>query len=248
MKKFVLALFCLGVGSLAFGLDVKTMATDQPPKFVMKDGVFSGFGIDVLRGLEKIDPQLHFVFPSKTFTPIARVVKGLEDGEIDVYVGFLKNPERVAKFDFALPLFQTYNVFVAASGETAVFKTLEEFKAVNKDAAVLGISNSAQVLMLKAAGFKVDDGSASFGVAFDKLVAGRGRFLFIPDLAANAFIKEHGLRTKVKVFAPVTAPEEQYFCFSKKATPAVVDAVTAALTKLKSSGALAAIIAPYLTN
>jgi len=248
MKLFVVLLTVLFLGAGVYGLDVKTMYIDQPPKFILKDGTFSGLAIDIMKAVEKADPQLHFVGVSKAFTPIARVEKALEDGEIDAYVGFVKTPERAAKFQLVVPLYQTSNVFLAAAGETATFKTLEEFKAVNKDAPVLSVSNSAPAQYLKKQGFKVDDGSANFGVAFDKLLQGRARFLFVPDMAGYAFLKEQGLGSKVKVFPPVTGTEDQYFCFAKNAPPALVAAVTAALTKMKASGALAAVVAPYLAS
>lgn len=154
MNKILGFLIYLALGAFASGLEVKTMFIDQPPKSELKGGVFSGLAIDILHGIEKVDPQLHFLNISKAVTPVARVEKALEDGDIDVYVGFSKNAERVAKFNFATTLFQSSNVFVAAAGETATFKTLDEFKALNKDATVLTVSNSAAAQFLKKQGIK----------------------------------------------------------------------------------------------
>jgi len=246
MKKLTVALLCVFVGVGVYGVDVKTLFIDQPPKSELKGGVFSGLAIDILQGIEKVDPQLHFVNISKTVTPIARVEKALEDGDIDIYVGFAKNAAREKAFNFVLPLFPSSNIFVAAAGETATFKTIDEFKALNKDAAVLAVSNSAAAQYLKKQGIKVDDGSASFSGTFDKLLAGRAKFLYVLNLAAIDYIRTAKLQDKVKLYPTVTGVDDQYFCISKKASPAVVDAVTAALTKMKTSGALAAIIAPYL--
>ena len=145
-----------------------------------------------------------------------------------------------------VPLFPSSNIFVAGAGETATFKTIDEFKAANKDATVLAVSNSAAAQYLKKQGIKVDDGSASFSGTFDKLLAGRARFLYVLNLAALDYVRNAGLKDKVKLYPTVTGVDDQYFCISKKAPPAVVEAVTAALAKMKTSGALAAIIAPYL--
>ena len=246
MKKIIAILVALSVGTAVYGIDVKTMFIDQPPKFTLKNGVFSGLAIDIIRGIEKVDPSIHFVTASKDFTPIARVEKSLESGDIDAYVGFTKNPEREAKFMMTVPLFSTSNVVISLAADTAAFQSIDEFKAVNKDAPVLAVSNSAQAQYLKKQGFKVDDGSASFGVAFDKLISGRTRFLMVPDLAAYTVIKEQGLGAKVRVHPSFTGKEDQFFCFSKKTSQDVVDQVLAALKKMKKAGDIDAIVAPYM--
>jgi len=248
MRSLVFGLFCLVVGTTVSALDVRTLVIDQPPKFELKDGVLTGLANDIMRGIEKVDPQIHFVLTQKTYTPIARVEKSLEDGDIDAYVGFTKNPERAAKFLMTVPLFQVTNVFIGAAGDTAAFTTLDQFRAINQSTPILAVSNSAQAQYLRKEGFTVDDGSTTFAIAFNKLLAGRGRFLMVPDLAGYAYLQANGLTGKYKVFPSVTGVDDQYFCFSKKADPALVEAVTAALTKMKSSGALGKIVAPYLVH
>jgi polar amino acid transport system substrate-binding protein len=247
MKRIIAVLAIVLMGVAGYGLDIRTMYQDIAPKFMIKDGVLSGLVIDIMAGMEKADPTIHFVSSTKDFTPMARIENSLESGTIDAFFGLTGNPERAVKFNLAFALFQTSNVFIAKADDDAAFKTLAEFKAMVKDSPVLAVGGTAQAQYLQKQGFKIDDGAKTTAQAMEKLLIGRGRFVFLSDLSAYALIKEQGLGAKVKVFPTVTGKDDQFLAFSKKTPQSTVDTAVAALAKMKKSGELDAIIARYLT-
>jgi ABC-type amino acid transport substrate-binding protein len=246
MKRWIAAATFMVIALAAYSIDLKTMYQDASPKFIIKNGTASGLCVDIMEGIQKTDPSIRFVADSKAFTPFARIETSLDTGDIDVFLGMIGNPERAAKFKLAYSIFKTSNVMVAQANETANFKTLEEFKPIAKDSPILVARGTAQVQDLLKMGLKVDECDSS-GNALAKLLVGRQRFAFMADIIANRLIKDQGAEAKVRIYPSFTGRDDQYIAFSKKTPQATVDKVVAALSKMKSSGELDRITAPYFS-
>ncbi|WP_239056356.1 transporter substrate-binding domain-containing protein [Helicobacter apodemus] len=92
----------------------------KPFSYVDKEGKVTGYDVEVLRVLEKIDPTLSFEF---NYAPWSALFLGLDSGRFDMLANqIVKTPEREERY-----LFNNQNYFVS----TSQFITREDEDAIN---------------------------------------------------------------------------------------------------------------------
>lgn len=248
--KFLYLFLFLAISFLINGMEIKTAYQDVYPKFIIKtvDGKteLSGLCIEILKAIEKADPNIKFVAANEFF-PFTRIDAGLTSGEIEAFIGLVKTKEREEKYQFIYDLYQTGMKIVARSDEKAKINSLDDIKNLGSDAVILALYGTVQSKTLKEKGFNVDDGAKGVNDNFLKLINNRGRFFYQSDLSVFATIKENNYQNKVKVYPNVFEQNWQCFVFAKNAPKEKVDAVKAALDKIKKSGELDKIIVKYFS-
>lgn len=230
----------------ASALEIRTAAQDSQPKFVKDANGVSGLCVDIFKAVERVDPELKFS-PLKDFVPLPRIEDGMVNGTLDVFCGLAKTASRQTKFDFIeTPLYTTHSVLAARTDEKADPQNFEDLRKLGAEAIVMVVMQTVHAEVLAAQpGIKVDAGAKDTSLNLQKLIAGRGRFIYHNDFALVDEIQRDKLSDKVKILSGQFASEGRYFVISKLATPGVKQKLTAAVEKLAKSGELAKIFQVY---
>ncbi len=230
----------------ASALEIRTAAQDSQPKFVKETNGIGGLCIDIFKAIERIDPELKFS-PLKDFVPLPRIEDSLSTGNLDAFCGLAKTPSRQTKFDFIeTPLYMTHSVLAARSDEKADPQSFDDLRKLGAEAVIMVVTQTVHAEVLAAQpGLKVDAGAKDTSLNLQKLIAGRGRFVYHNDFALVDEIQRDKLADKVKILSGSFASEGRYLVVSKLAAPGVKLKLTAAIEKLAKSGELAKIFQGY---
>lgn len=205
-----------------------------------------GICIEIMRAIEKLDPGVKFVGVDEMATT-ARVEQGLTHGQIDVFFGHIKTPERAAKFIFSGPhLYKISQVLVVRRGDPIEVNDWDDVRKLGKDGVVLTVKGIGQVDYLKSlGGITVDDNSRLISANLKKLVAGRGRFYYGSENSVREAIEILGMESQVKILPKRFQKEAIYVSFSRKAPPELVSRINENLARLERNGELRKIRARY---
>lgn len=242
MHTILSAFFCLPLlVSTAQAQELKTAAQDSPPKFIRQEGApASGISVEVMQAISRIDPTLSFVGGDR-FMPLRRIEHQLEDGELDVFFGFARNKRRLDTYHFIEPpLYRVANVLAVRRQDPIDIRRLEEIKALGEDGIVMVVAGHLQVEQLKTIGIEVDDRGTSLGQNVQKLVKGRGRFVFQSESSVRAAIRlsPPDIRENVRILPTKFNVSGRHIAFSKNVAPETVAKVERALEELHASGEL----------
>lgn len=242
------ALAALLLAPPSFAQTLRTAAQDSPPKFILSaDGTLSGISIDVMRAIQKLEPSISFMFEDR-FMPLRRIERQLEQGEIDVFFGFIKNKDRLDRFVFIEPpLYKSTHVLVARRGDPINIKRLEEIKALGDKGVVMISAGNAQIDQLRSLGILVDDRGTSLDQNLQKLLRGRGRFIFHSEIGISEMSETHPpeLTEAIRVLPTRFNEQGRYIAFSRTVPEATVKKVKVALDQLSASGELRRIVKKY---
>ena len=245
----VIALALLLLAAPAFAAELRTAAQDSAPKFVRhSDGAVSGISIDVMKAINRVDPTLRFVGDTK-FMPLKRIENQLDNGELDVFFGFIKNKRRQSAFTYIdPPIYSVANVLVARRHDKVAIKRLEEIKTLGEDNVVLLVYGVAQAEQLRPLGIALDDRGSSLEQNLHKLVRGRGRFVFQSEPEIHAAIRQSPpeVAENVRVLPTRFNESGRYVAFAKHVPPETVAKVRKALAQLAESGELKRIFDKYV--
>lgn len=231
----------IGTHSLASTIELRTASQDVTPKYFKKDSQIQGYGVDIIKAIEKLDPDLKFTGYAEQFTPNARIEKQLQEGKLDVFFGLIKTPDREKIFNYLdIPMYSTYTrLVVRADDPITNVKSLDELKKLKGENIVLTSHGMVHASYLKSlGGLNVDDGAESVGKCLEKLVVGRGRFVYQTEMSIYQSIKDLGLKNKVRILPKKFREEAQYPVYSKQLEPKTVLKLKQAVQKLKKSGEL----------
>lgn len=230
----------------AAAIEIRTAAQDSQPKFVKDSNGVSGLCVDIFKAIERTDPELKFS-QLKDFVPLPRIEDGLVNGTLDAFCGLAKTASRQTKFDFIeTPLYMTHSVLAARSDEKSDPQNFDDLRKLGPDAMVMVVTQTVHAEVLAAQpGLKVDAGAKDTSLNLQKLIAGRGRFVYHNDFALVDEIQRDKLGDKVKILSGSFASEGRYLVLSKLAAPGIKQKLTAALEKLGKSGELAKIFQTY---
>lgn len=250
--RLIAALLLTSTTYAAWAAPLSTAAQDNSPKFVQKGGQMTGIGVDVLRGLEKIDPELKFTGDDQ-FWPQKRIEAGLSSevpsgsGHLDVFVGLARTEKREAMFRYSSRVIYTSkNVLFARADEKVSVNTLEDIRQVPGNNMVLANNSYVQAATLrKVEGLKVDDGAKTNSDNLRKLIDGKGRFFFASELSGLYEAKQEGLTAKIRVIPVEGQDSPLYVVYSAVLPKPTVERLEAAIGKLIDSGEMKRILAKY---
>lgn len=230
---------------------LKTAAQESSPKYIQvqtpSKSEIQGYCVDILRSLEKIDPQLKFEGDQKII-PFPRMQSLLERGAIDVFCGIQKNRSREKKFIFfEEPILYLQGKLVVLTEDIVAPTSWVEVAAVKGPPTVLTIKGTASAAYLtkNTKGLVVDDSPMAIDQALQMLLKKRGRFVFYHDLAIIDSIHRLSLEKKVRILPTDFYSEGQYFAVSKDLDPTQLRRLRAAYKKLHTSGKIGEILTKY---
>ncbi len=246
LRQFIGLILVPLTSTAAFALDVRTAAQDSQPKFIKSGSTVTGLCVDVIKAIERADPDLKFSAIT-SLTPLPRIEASLSEGSLDVFCGLAKTKDRESRFDFIEPpVYSTHTVLAARLNETLSPKTFDELRNLGDDSSVLVVTQTVHADVLKAhPGIKVDSEAKDTSANLKKLLAGRGRFVFHNDFALADEIKRENLGDKVKLLPAQFMSEGRYFVVSKMASPALKEKLRVAMDKLNKTGELTKMFQSY---
>ena len=231
-------------------LVLNTVSSPAPPRYsvITQDGrkVVTGLCIDIMRAIEKIDPEIRFSGEQQTM-PQARASSLMERGELDVLFCLNKNAEREKKFLVVEPaLYEVHYKLAVRSDDEVDVQSFDDIRKLGSQGIILVNFDTASVKFLQdIGGLKIDSSGLTQEVNLRKLVGGRGRFYYRHELGLRGELEAGGFSREVKLLPAVLDRQEQFVIFSRSADPAAVARVEKALERLKVSGELAKLKAKY---
>jgi glutamate/aspartate transport system substrate-binding protein len=234
----------LAACSGAWGMPVRVAAQEAlAPKWVQESGRVTGICPDIMAAVERIEPRLHFTGYRRSRS-LPGIEAGLESGSLDAACALDDSPRRrTIALQAGKSVYLTRHVLAARAGDLAVVRDLHDL--VRLGAMVTSQRGAAFTDRLKAAGVHVDDATDDNGVNLRKMLAGHGRFAYMNELTLQHYLRGEGLSPRVRVLPVVLAAQPAYFWVSRKADPALVGLLGAALDRLKADGELDGIFARW---
>lgn len=227
---------------------LKTEAQQSYPKFYRnQEGKIAGLGIDIMNAIEELDSTISFSY-SKDFTPWKRIKKDLETGQIDIYLGLVKNSDREKIYDFLeTPLYNLQHVVAVRIDDTVNVKNFQDIANLKNEGIILTLKGSGTISYMnnQIEGLIIDDGGESVVDNIYKLIKYRGRFMYYHNIAIYSIIKKEQLEDKVKVLPTVFRDYYQWAAFSKNVPEDVKKKVEEAFKALSESGKLEEIVQRY---
>ena len=254
LKPAVLGLLCAAMaGSLvhASTLTLRSAMQDgNTYKFDPKNAALPGICTEIIRAIEKADPEIKFS-GLESAVPLPRIVSELgSGGSFDAFCGLLKTPERAAAVNFIdVPIYTLRHKIAVRADDTVNVKSFDDIRKLgtnNTVAATQGLAYAA--LLQKEGGLTINDSSRDTSAIFKMLLADRVRFYYNAESTLREYIENDKLEGKVKILPTIFKEENQYFVVSKALPAASAGKLKAALEKLTKSGELTKIYARYSGN
>ncbi|MCW8886795.1 MAG: ABC transporter substrate-binding protein [Motiliproteus sp.] len=209
---------CLLPGFSANAYELRTAAQDSPPKYFMEEdqGLMQGLCIDILDALENANLRLTFTGQNE-FMHTGRIYSALHGGSLDLFCGSGKTPDREGRFDYLpIPLYPVNSVLVGRAGDQVEVNSFSQLHTLENDNVLITYLNSASHRFLtRQQNLNIEAGSDLRNL-FDRLLRGRGRFIFYHDLGLYHFIASHHLQDKVRVLPASLRTYHHYIVLSKK--------------------------------
>lgn len=231
--------------------DLRTAAQKSTPKYITFDhneeNKIGGLCVDIMRAIEGLDKNIKFI-GDQNYLPFKRMQTRLENGELDVFFGFVKNESRAEKFIFIdPPLYSVKHVVAIRKNDDVNINSFEDIRKLGEKGTILTIfGTSTHRYLLKQEGLIVDQGGKTIPANLNKLLARRGRFVYYHNLGLIDSINRTNLGKKIKILPASFQEYQQYVAFSKKVSSEKVKKVQSALEKLSQSGELKKILQKYM--
>ncbi len=244
-RALVLA-FALGLasGARAWGAEVRVAAQEAiAPKWILAPQRATGICPDFMAAIERVEPRLHFTGYRRSRS-LPGIESGLETGSLDVACALIGSPRRHAiAVPAGEPVYTSRHLLAVRAGDTAVVRDVQDL--VRLGALVTSQRGSAFTASLKAAGVRIDDATDDNGLNLHKMLGGHGRFAYLNELTLRHYIRSEHLGDRLRVLPVVLGAEPAYFWVSRKADPALVPMLGAAIERLKADGELDRIFANW---
>jgi glutamate/aspartate transport system substrate-binding protein len=221
-------------------MTVRVLAQEGvPPKWVLDDAMPRGLCPDMFAAIERVEPRLRFTgYDRGRSLPV--IEDALESGRASAACALLDSPRRRAvAIRSNLPVYEVRHRLAAAASDTQPVNNFDDL--VRLHPLINTARGSAYILQLKARGIAVDDSTGDNVVNLRKTMHGHGRYTYMTELSLTYLIRSEHLENKVRILPAVFNSEPVYFWVSRKADPALAQALDQALARLKASGELARI-------
>lgn len=239
----ILFTFATLAGS-APAINLKTVAHDSPPKFMLQDGTMTGVCVDIIKAIEQAAPDIRFTGYGQ-FIPPKRFQEMLKKGEIDAMVGMKKDIGREKFYTYVdVPIYQVRQVVVTRTANPRIEERADLNITPGSILSIFG-SRSADDAKRIFGAENVDDGTKTPAAMLKKLKTGSGHYAFYQDMALKYEIRHDGLQRDLTVQPLVFEEYGHYIALSKKTPKDVADRLTAILNQLKENGTLDNIYKKY---
>lgn len=243
-----LLLAAIMAGASAHAVELRTAAQPNTPKFYRVNGQITGIGYDILQAIQRVDPALHFSGYEQE-VPTKRIEAMLEQGQLDVYVGFLATPARQRRFDFVdVPLFTPQTRLISRKDDPLTIHSLADLLPLGKDGIVLTTRGTPLVEQLQQLqpGLLIDAGTDENDLNLQKLLRQRGRVFYQFDFVLEHALRQTGLADQVRWQPYRGKGETQYMAISRRLPAETRRQLQQSLEKLHATGELQRIYQKYL--
>lgn len=244
---------------LVFGVLTSVSALSEPTtirsamqdnntlKFDPKNTRLPGLCIEVMRAVEKVDPEIKFVGLDKSL-PLLRIQSEMVSGNLDGFCGLLKNPEREGQVNFLdTVLYSIKHKVAVRADDNLVVNGFDDIRKLSGDNVIITTFGQAYVAFLEAqGGLKIDAGGKDNSSNLQKLLSGRGRFFYSSESNLLEYIANDKLEGKVKILPAVFREENQYFVVSKTLPAPQTEKLRKALQKAAQQGEFSSIYKKYI--
>lgn len=248
-KSFILFwIICtISFSGFAKTIIIKTVSQEGfTSKYNLSNKEKSGICIDIIRAIEKIDPEVKFVgLESSDVT--ARIEESLGNGVIDCFFGLARTDERANRFILLEPpLYSSNQCLFVRNGDSVIINSFDDVKKLGKAGVILVIRGTTQEAYLKSiGGLIIDNGSVDTVGNLKKLMSDRGRFYYGSDINTIEEINYKVFKKSLKVLPVRFQPSDICIAFSKQSMSKVVVRIQKDLKKLYDSGKLTKIYQKY---
>ena len=234
-----LALLARGAQGQAQPLQIRTTGQEANTlKFDPTNAKAPGFSVELMRELERANPDLRFV-GQEVLRPVKRIDLELESGVLDVFFGLVRTDGRESRLQMLDTLYTQAAQFAVRASDPIAVQTLDDIRALGP-AGIVGVpKGSAYADMLRAEGsLLLDDGVASVTATLRKLITGRVRLVFFSDALLRKYIQDEGLEQKIRLLPTRLSTQDVCLAASRQAPAEMVLRLRAALERLRVSGEL----------
>ena len=230
----------LGVTLDAAARELRTAAQRSAPKYYQSEpgGPVQGLCVDILQAVEALTPGLT-IGGYQHFLPSARIYADLRSGDLDLFCGSGKTDAREQQVRYLEPpLYPVQHRLAARRDDPVKVGTFADLGALGAEGVVLTYLNSAtHHFLLQQPGLQIDEGS-NLPNLFQRLLLGRGRFIYYHDLGLNHYIRSHRLEPRVRLLPASFQRYHHYLVASERLPQPVIAELQRALALLAASGEL----------
>lgn len=249
-RSSLLLLAAILCGGMTHAVELRTAAQPNTPKFYRINGQQTGISYDIIQAIQRVDPTLRFTGYEQEI-PTKRIEAMLEQGQLDVYVGFLITPARQRRFDFIdVPLFSPQARLISRKDDPLTIQSLAELLPLGKDGIVLTTRGTPLVEELQQLqpGLLIDAGTDDNELNLQKLRRKRARAFYQFDFMLAHALRQTGLADQVR-WQPYRGNSEiQYMAISRNVPAETRQRLQQALEKLHAKGELQRIYQKYLQS
>ncbi|WP_342618259.1 ABC transporter substrate-binding protein [Rhodoferax sp. GW822-FHT02A01] len=241
----LMALSLVAIMHASLAANVVTPIYESPPKFYVENDEAKGLCIDVLKAIERVASDLHFVVVKNV--PLKRIEIGTRRGTYDLLLCATPTPERNAQLRMIdIPVYSVRDVLIVRKDDPIVDATLDDIRKLGADNTILAYSGSGQNTWLgEQPNLHTDLGAPDPIANFQKLMFGRGRFVFAGEAVSVNVMRLPQFAEKFRILPTPVRVMGRYFFFSPNTPPQIVEKVRDALRQLAASGALKRIDSKY---
>lgn len=247
MRLGIILLLCATLAAQADPVVLRTIGQSNSVKFQPGNANRPGFSVEVMQGLERIDPDLQFK-GWQIISPIARIEAELVNNQIDVFFGLMKTPDRQQKIRYIddQPLYIIRHQIAVRKNDTVEAKSFDDIRTLGSKGIVLTLFDGAFARFLKSqGGLTIDDTASTNDDNMSKLLAGRGRFFYQAGSTLARLIADAHLEDQVRLLPTIFHEEPLYLALSKQLPTDKAERLARALRQLAQSGDLARLQQKY---
>ena len=235
----------------ALALELKTAYSETYPKYI-KSGPTTGHasvgGIcaDFMAAISEYDSDIQFSAPYG-FGSTTRNFRALESGDIDVYFCVTKSQKRLDKsYQYIdIPLYSLRFKLAVRAADEVVVDSFQDIAWSEGNVVLVNAGTNSARKLKQIEGLAVDDSMDTLQNNLQKLLLGRGRFIYFHDFALINTLNKLGIENEVKLLPKVFESKSQYIVFSPSTPLVIVDRITKVLLQLENTGRLGEIRANY---
>ncbi len=247
MNRFTLIFLAMVLTtSYVQGFEISVAYQDIAPKYIMSDtGVAGGICVEILSALEAVNPEIHFSEP-KFFTPIKRIMYGLQEGSLMAFCGAAFGKERAQKILYSnTPLYSVSTLLAVSKKNSRNYSSINDLKS-DLNLRFNSIANTSTHKRLVKSGFNMSNHylktvEQGLGIA----LLNKGDVFAYHSLGLEFAIGKNNKWNGVRLLPISLRNYEHWMVFNKQIRKEHLKAINAGLKELRDKKILEKIVLKY---
>ncbi len=228
------------------GFEISVAYQDIAPKYIMSDtGLAGGVCVEILSALEAVNPEIHFSEP-KYFTPIKRIMYGLQEGSLMAFCGAAFGKERAEKILYSnIPLYSVSTLLVVSKDNTREYSSINDLKS-DPNLRFSSIANTSTHKRLIKSGFNMSKHylkSVEQGLGI--VLLNKSNVFAYHSLGLKFVIDENKKWSGLKLLPISLRNYEHWMVFNKRIRKDHLKVINAALKEIRDKKILEKIVLKY---